>query len=87
MKYSCTACLSELYYFSSWQWSLVVDYVLEVASVGWDLHCIHQSHIDVHLLDHHNKEVELLICSWFLCPYRKRQYLGVVKSCGAIFPS
>jgi len=45
MKYGCTTCLSELDYFRGWQWPLVVDYVLEVASRGWNLLTVLKSEI------------------------------------------
>ena len=71
--------VSELDYLSSRQRSLIVYYVLDVASIGRNLHRIHQRHIDVHLLYHLNKAAELLICTWLLCPHRERQYLSIIK--------
>jgi len=44
-----------------------------------DLRTTHQGHINVHLLDHLHKVVELLIRCWLLYSHGKQKYLGIIE--------
>jgi hypothetical protein len=66
--------------------SLLVENVLQILCIGWNLHGVKHWDVDIHLPDHIHEATKLFILHELLHLVRKRQHMCITNILGRSFP-